>query len=161
MRKAAFAVVLLLAPMQRLTPAIAAQSQALKLYQAIQKQDWKAMFYLTKFSEVGAKGVGTDSDLFAKETKKTIDDDPLARKNLDTLLGGLSNLAVGTPIIKGNRADVPASATLTTAGKKIQYQGVVHLIDDKGVWKWDLAGTDDVGAAINKGLTEMLGKPTK
>jgi hypothetical protein len=128
------------------------------LYQAIQKQDWKTMFYLTKFSEAGTKGVGNDPDGFARGIKQSIDKDPKARKSLDALFGAMSNLAVGTPTIRGKHADVPTSATVTAPDRKVDYKGIAHLIDDNGVWKWDLTATDDVDAATNKGMTELLGK---
>ena len=48
-------------------PASDPKAQALKLYLAIQKQDWKSMYFLTLFSSNVRKQMADDADAFARE----------------------------------------------------------------------------------------------
>jgi hypothetical protein len=135
------------------------KAQALKVYKAIQKQDWRTMYSLTRFSVTLTQKIGTDVDAFIKGIVKGIDDDPAGRKTTDSVLSGLSNLATGEPVINGDRADVPTSATLTLNGRATVFHGVAHMVRDGDTWKWDLTFTDNPGQATEKGLGDLLGKP--
>ena len=167
MRKAQVALMLLLilcltfvglgAPRQDARTEV--KAQALKVFQAIQKQDWRTMYYLTRFSVTLTQRIGSDVDGFIKGITKGIDEDPEGRKTTDNVLNGLSNLATGEPVIKGDRADVPTSSTMTLNGRATVFHGVAHMLRDGNTWKWDLTFTDNPGEATEKGLGDLLGKP--
>ena len=135
------------------------RAQTLKVFQALQKQDWITLTALTRFSVTLGKIISGDTEAYLKGIVEGIDKDPEGRKTVDRVLNGLSEIAVGEPIIKGDRADVPTSSILTIDGKRVPFRGLAHMIKDGDVWKWDLTDSDDPGAVFEKGMGDLLGKP--
>ena len=135
------------------------KAQALKLYLAIQKQDWKSMFVLTLFSPNVRKEMGTDADAFATGVRTGINSEKDGQKTIDDLLNNLSEITVADPVINGDKADVPTSAKLTINGTPVVFKGTAHMIKDKDAWKWDLTFSDDTKAATEQALLALIGKP--
>jgi hypothetical protein len=134
-------------------------AQALKLYLAIQKQDWRSMYLLTLFSEKVRNEMPDDPDAFATGVRAGINGEKDGQKTLDDLLNNLSEIEVAEPVISGDKADVPTSAKLTLNGRMVPFKGVAHMIRYKDVWKWDLSFSDDTRTATEQALLALIGKP--
>src|SRR5881296_765805 len=93
------------------------QTQALKLYLAIQKQDWKSMYLLTLFSDNVRKQMPDDADAFAEDVRRGISSEKDGQKTVSDVLDNLSDLAVGEPLVSGDKADVPTSSKLAINGR--------------------------------------------
>jgi len=135
------------------------KAQALKLYLAIQKQDWRSMYFLTLFSETVRKQMPDDADAFATGVRTGINGQPDGQKTLDDLLNNLSEIEVAEPVVSGNKADVPTSAKFTLNGRVVTFKGTAHMIKDREIWKWDLTFSDDTKAATEQALLALIGKP--
>jgi len=135
------------------------KAQALKLYLAIQKQDWRSMYFLTLFSQTVRNQMPDDADAFATGVRSGINGAPDGQKTLDDLLNNLSEIAVAEPVVNGDKADVPTSAKLTINGRVVTFKGTAHMIRDRDVWKWNLTFSDDTKAATEQALLALIGKP--
>lgn len=136
-----------------------AQSQALKLYRSIQREDWKQLYYLAAFSPNIRKHLGTP-EAFAADVAKGIGQSENA-KIVHQLFSGMKNIVVGKATVTGNKATAPTSSDVTLNGQKVHFKGLARMIKDGGVWKWDLSYTDDVQTATSNAIQELLGKPSK
>ena len=136
-----------------------AKAQALKIYKSIQRQDWKEMFLLSKYSPAAEKAFGSDADLVAVEIRKGIESDPDGKKVLDALTKDMTDITVGEPIITGETAEVPTSSTVKLSGKAVTLRGVAKLIKSGSTWKWNMTSTDDIELATAQAMTDLLGSP--
>ena len=136
----------------------AVQARVLSLMKVFKNADWKGLYSLVEMSpKVKAQLTGADD--FGRDVAKGIrDSDP--KDELGKLLRGLSGLAVGRPIIEKNYAYVPTTCVLTLGDYKGTLLGVAKMVKVDGVWKWDLAFTDDPQAATSKRTEELLGGPS-
>jgi hypothetical protein len=127
--------------------------QARALLQSFNHQDWKALFALCALPE-DQKAL-TDADRFAAHFGKGFDESagPEGKKMLESM----SNVVIGEPAIDGNRATVPTSFTVTVQGKSKDFHGVANLIQDEGVWKWDLSSSHDFEKSIGEQLKQLFG----
>jgi len=135
------------------------KAQTLKLYLAIQKQDWKSMYFLTLFSTNVRKQMPDDADAFAEGVRRGISSDEDGQKTVNDVLDNLSNITVGDPVVSGDKADVPTSARLAINGRVLVFKGIAHMIKDSEVWKWDLTFSDDTKAATEQAMLALIGKP--
>lgn len=134
-----------------------AKAQALKIYNAMQRHDWKAIFQLSAFSPVLAKSLGNDSGAAAKAIGNAVGSDPDGKKVFDAVTKSMSDVAVGEPMIMGDKANVPTTSTAKLDGKDVKFRGLARLIKSDGIWKWDLTSSDDIETATAEALTELLG----
>jgi len=135
------------------------KAEALKLYLAIQKQDWKTMYFLTLFSPNVRKEMPDDADAFATGVRAGINSEKDGQKTIDDLLNNLSEITVLDPVMTADKADVPTSAKLTVNGRTVFFKGTAHMIKDRDVWKWDLTFSDDTKTATEQALLALIGKP--
>jgi hypothetical protein len=136
-----------------------ASTQALALYKAIQKQNWKALYYLAQFSPAIQKQL-PGADEFAKQVAQGVRSSGNAAV-VDTLFKGMKNIRVGTAAVSGNKATVPTAVTVNLNGKVMPFKGLARMIKSNGAWKWDLTGTDDAQKATSVAIQELIGKPVK
>lgn len=137
------------------------ETQALKIYQSLRDQDYKAMYYLLAATEKGKAMFGT-VDQFALDVQKGYDDSfktPEEKTVSDNILKSISDIMIGEPVIAGNKAVVPTSAKITINNKVYTFKGEAFLILDEGVWKLDLTFDEDSEKAMAQRTTELLGKP--
>lgn len=134
-----------------------AKAQALKIYKAMQRHDWKEIFQLSAFSPVLTKSLGSDANAGAKAIGNAVGSDPDGKKVFDAVTKSMSDVAVGEPIIMGDKANVPTTSTAKLDGKDVKFRGLARLIKSGGVWKWDLTSSDDIETATAEALTELLG----
>ena len=135
------------------------KAQALKLYLAIQAQDWKTMYFLTLFSPNVRKEMPDDADAFARGVRTGINSEKDGQKNIDDLLNNLSEITVSDAVVTGDKADVPTSAKFTLNGKTVIFKGTAHMIKDGVEWKWNLTFSDDTKTATEQALLALIGKP--
>ncbi len=143
------------AAIPRATPA----AQALKIYQSVRDQDYRAMYYLLAVTAKGKTGLGTQ-DEFARDMKKGYDDGfktPEEKAASDRFFASLSDIMIGEPVITGNKAVVSTSAKAIVNDQVFSFKGVAYLILDDGAWKLDLTFDEDAGKAMTQRLTELLG----
>jgi hypothetical protein len=133
------------------------ESQALALYTAIHKQNWKALYYLASFSSTVKKSLPSPNK-FASDVQAGIDAGGNAKVVKD-LFSSMRNIRTGKAKITGNHATVPTSADLSVQGKTKHFTGVATMIRDGGVWKWDLSYTDNVEQATAQSLQKLIGTP--
>lgn len=126
----------------------------LAYYTALSRQDWKAVYPLTAFAPE-EREVYKDAPDFAQKMEKQLAVDGPEVQGF-SLLKDLSEIAVGTPTVSGDKADVPTSATLTYQGKPRHFHGVAHMVYQDGGWKFDTSasGTDVTAKAI----AQLLGQ---
>ena len=141
------------------TSAADAKAQALKIYKAIQRQDWKEMFILSKYAPAAEKAFGSDVDAIAADIRKGIESDPEGKKVLDALTKNMADISVGEPTLNGDTAEVPTSSTVKLSGKVVTLRGVAKLIRSGSSWKWDMTFTDDIETATAQAMTDLLGTP--
>jgi hypothetical protein len=144
---------------QDTAPQSDAKAQALKLYLVIQKQDWESLYSLILFSPRMRQGMSGDSGDFAAGIRQGISEND-GQKALRTLFENMSDIAVGEPVVNGDKAEVPTSSKDIISGKTVFFKGTAHMIKDGTVWKWDLSFTDDIGAATSQQLIDLIGKPS-
>ncbi len=136
-------------------------TQALRIYQSIRDQDYRAMYYLLAATEKGKALFGTPEE-FARDVKAGYDGSfktPEEKLASDNLLKSISNIMVGEPVITGNKAVVPTSAKITINNQVYTFKGQAHLIKDDGVWKLDLTFDENSETAMAQRTAELLGKP--
>ena len=134
-------------------------AQAKKLYFAIHKQDWHALYFLAAFSPAVKKQL-KGADKFAADVQKGF----TSSKDSDSvkkLLDSISNIRVGAATIKGSTAQVPTKADIIVGGKKMHFGGIANMINDHGTWKWDLSYTDNVESATAQQIQKLLGGRVK
>lgn len=144
---------------QEQSSAAGPKAQALKLYLVMQKQDWRALYFLIALSPNAKKDLPDDADAFAAGVRKGISDSD-GQKVLDDLFNNMSDIAVGDPVMNGEKADVPTSCKITFNGKQLSFKGDAHMIKDQNIWKWDLTSSDDLQAATSTETQALIGKPT-
>ncbi|HTQ10836.1 MAG TPA: caspase family protein [Fimbriimonadaceae bacterium] len=148
------------APDQPLSPKLDAaecQSQALALYQAMQKQDWKALYHLAAFSPEITK-ILPGEDEFAKQVSDGIDEGG-NRDSTNQLFAAMSDLAVGSATIQGDKATVPTTMVLAINGQTKHFHGVAKMVRSGKTWKWDLTTTNNLEKATTDAMTALIGKP--
>lgn len=128
------------------------KQQALSIYTAIAKQDWKGLYPFLALSEEDLKQM-PDADTFAQKTQQAINSNPVGKMGMEALKG-IKDIQVGEPTINGDKADVPTSATLTFMGQSIKMKGTAHLIQSDGEWKMATGGQQ----AMQVGQ-DLIGKP--
>jgi len=136
-------------------------AQALKLYQSLRDQDYKAMFYLLALTPNG-RATLTSADQFALDVKKGYDSSfktPQEKVDSDKLLASISNIMIGEALVTGNKAAVPTSSDITVNNQVYHFRGVANLILDNGVWKLDLTFDENSEKTMAQRVSEMLGKP--
>jgi hypothetical protein len=143
---------------QDIIPESNPKAQALKLYTVIKNRDWKSMYSLTLFSTNVRQKMPSDPEEFASGMRKGISDSG-GDKTVNDLFNNMSNLAVGEPVVRGDKAAVPTSSTITMNGSTLSFKGTAHMTRDGDLWKWDLTFTDDTQAAVEQELQILLGKP--
>jgi hypothetical protein len=134
------------------------RAQALKLYQVIQKQDWESLYFLVLFAPKLKLEMTGHSKEFAGGVREGIGED--GAKTIDELFNNMSEIAIGEPIIKGNKAEVPTSCRDIVKGKTVFFKGTAHMIKDGEVWKWDLTSSEDIGQATSQELIALIGTPS-
>ncbi len=137
------------------------EAQALKVYQAVRDQDYKAMFYLMALTPKG-KTTLTTADQFATDVRKGYEGSFKTKEEqavTDRLFKSIAGIMVGEPVITDDKAVLPVSAKITANGKTRQFKGEAHMRHDEGVWKFDLTITDDAEQAMAQRITELFGKP--
>jgi hypothetical protein len=152
-----FLAVLLLGTASFASAGSTPESQALALYTAIHKQNWKALYYLAAFSPTIKKSLPTP-DKFASDVQMGIDQGGNAKVVKD-LFDSMKNIRVGKAKITGNKASVPTSADLTVGGTTKHFVGVANMIKEGKVWKWDLSYTNNVEQATSESLQKLIGAP--
>jgi hypothetical protein len=135
-----------------------ARSQALALYRALQKENWRALYYLAAFSPK-IKGTLHGPDQFAADVQKGINQSD-TNGMVHKLFQGMKHIKVGPATVHGNKATAPTSADITFNGQTAHFKGLAKMIKDGGIWKWDLSYTDDVEKATSDSIQELLGKPS-
>lgn len=112
------------------------------------------MYPLTAFAPEEREVYKDAADFAQKMDKQLAVDGPEVQGF--ALLKNLSDIAVGTPAISEDKADVPTSATLTYQNKARHFHGIAHMIYQEGVWKFDttVSGTDVTAKAI----AQLLGQ---
>ncbi len=136
-------------------------AQALKIYQAVRDQDYKAMYYLLAFTPKGRATI-TTPEQFAIDMKKGYDSSfktPEEKAVTDAIFRSISDIMIGEPVITDSNAAVPVSAKITANGRTLTFKGQAHLILDDGVWKLDLTFTEDSEQATSQRISEIFGKP--
>lgn len=139
------------------------KTQALKIYQSLRDQDYKAMYYLLAATERGKATFGT-VDQFARDVQKGYDESfktPEEKAASDNLLKSISDIVIGEPVITGNKAVVPTSAKITVNNQVYTFKGEAFLIRDEGVWKLDLTFDENSEKAMGQRTAELLGKPVQ
>ena len=133
------------------------RTPARNYYTALSRQDWRAMYPLTAFSSE-EKEVYKDADEFTRKMVMQVSVDDAHKEGFD-YLKGLTEISVGTPVVSGDKADVPTSATLLYQGNTMRFHGVAHMLYEDGAWKFDTSasGTDVTAKAI----VELLGHAEK
>ncbi|MGH8049328.1 MAG: hypothetical protein ACREPB_01560 [Arenimonas sp.] len=137
------------------------EAQALKIYQSLRDQDYKAMYYLLAATEKGKATFGT-VEQFALDVQKGYDGSfktPEEKAASDNLLKSISDIMIGEPVITGNKAVVPTSAKITVNSKVYTFKGEAFLIKDDGVWKLDLTFDENSEKAMGQRTAELLGRP--
>ena len=137
----------------------AAKSQALKLYNVFKTRDWKTLYDLIAFSPKIAPTVG-DQDKFVADFQKGLSEKG-GDEALDKLMGNISNIRTGSPILEGDKAYVPTTSVLQIEGQKMRFLGAIKLVKVSSVWKWDLSFSDDLEKATSQRFLELLGAPEK
>lgn len=135
--------------------------QALKFYQSLRDQDYKAMYYLLAVTERGKATFGT-VDEFARDVKKGYDASfatPEEKLASDNLLKSISDIMIGEAVITDNKAVVPTSAKITINNQVYTFKGAAFMIQDQGVWKLDLTFDESPEKAMAQRTSELLGKP--
>lgn len=136
-------------------------AQALRIYQSIRDQDYKAMYFLLAATEKGMALFGTQEE-FAREVKAGYDSSfntPEEKLASDNLLKSISDIMIGEPVITGDKAVVPTSSKITINNKVYTFRGQAFLIKYEGVWKLDLTFDEDSEKAMGQRTAELLGKP--
>ena len=144
---------------QDLEPTSNPRAQALKLYLVIQKQDWEALYSLVLFSPKLRLEMGGQSKEFAAGVRQGINESD-SGKAVKELFDNMSDIAVGEPVINGDKADIPTSSKVILKGRTAFFKGTAHMIRDGQSWKWDLSFTEDVGAATSQQLIALIGTPS-
>ncbi|MEO8001515.1 MAG: hypothetical protein ABI644_06525 [Arenimonas sp.] len=136
-------------------------AQALKLYQSLRDQDYKAIYYLLALTPNG-RATLTNADQFALDVKKGYDSSfktPQEKEDSDKLLASISNIMIGEAVITDNKAAIPTSSDITVNNQIYHFKGVAYLILDDGVWKLDLTFDENSEKTMAQRVSEMLGKP--
>lgn len=136
-------------------------AQALKIYQALRDQDYRALFHLLAFTAKGQATLTTAED-FARDVRAGYDSGfktPEEKAISDRILASISGIMIGEPVITGNKAAIPTSARITVKGQTLTFRGMAHLIKDKGVWKLDLTFDEDSEKTMAQRTGELIGSP--
>lgn len=136
-------------------------AQALKIYQALRDQDYKALFHLLAFTANGQATLTTADD-FARDVRAGYDSGfktPEEKAISDRILTSISEIMIGEPVITGTKAAIPTSAKITVKGQTLTFKGMAHLIQDKGVWKLDLTFDEDSEKTMAQRTGELIGSP--
>ena len=138
------------------------QAQALKVYTVIRDQDWRSLYFLTAVSPPIKKLMPTSPEVYAIQLQQGLEQGPDKGERTKRFLASISGINVGVPIIKGDKAQVPTSATVTFTGTPQVFKGVAHLIKDDGVWKLDLTeanNLEDLQKVTTQQVAALIGKP--
>lgn len=141
------------------TDAADAAAAALKVYQTLQKQDWAGLFYVVSFSPAVQKLMPGDPSEFARQFVNGLNENPEDAAATRKLFDGMSEIRVGTAVVTGNKAAVPASCRITIEGNSLVFNGTANMIKLGGVWRWDMTSSDDPAAATETALNALLGMP--
>lgn len=136
------------------------ETQALRIYQSIRDQDYKAMYYLLAATEKGKATFGT-VDEFARDVKRGYDESFKTQEEkeaTDKMFASIADIMIGEPVITGNKAVVPTSSKITINNEVYTFKGEAHLIQDEGVWKLDLTFDENSEVAMSQRTSELLGK---
>lgn len=145
---------------QDVAPASNPRAQALKLYLVIQKQDWESLYFLVLFSPKLRLEMTGQSKEFAAGVRDGISQGDDHGKAVKELFDNLHDIAVGEPVINGDKADVPTSSKYIVNGRTVFFKGIAHMIRDGQSWKWDLSFSEDVSAATSQQLIALIGTPS-
>lgn len=116
------------------------------------------MYSLSLFSTNVRQKMPSDPEEFASGVRKGISESG-GEKTVNDLFNNMSDLAVGEPVLHGDKAAVPTSSTITMNGRALSFKGTAHMTRDGDLWKWDLTFTDDTKAAVEQELQILVGKP--
>lgn len=136
-------------------------AQALKIYQAVRDQDYRAMFFLLAFTPRD-RATLTSPDKFALDVRKGYDESFKSAKEKaesDALLASISHIKIGNPVISNGRAVIPTASNITINGKAYKFNGTAYLILDDGAWKLDLTIDQSSEKAMAQRISELMGKP--
>ena len=142
------------------------QTQVTHFYDALRAKDWKTMASLTALPEEKAT---PEANSQTDTTNATTPEDPHAKQLLQwfqdqveqsdwgqlmlPLFVDGSEVKVGDPMMNGDKADVPVTATLRLEGEKLDSEGQIGMIKVGGVWKVDLVTKE------RNDLDHLLGQP--
>jgi len=141
-------------------PADEASAQALKVFNAIQKQDRAETYRLSQFSAKLSKTLsGAAVDEFVEGFRQAMAEDKQGANMVNELLSNMTEITAGRAVVNGDKAEVPTSCRITLKGQTLLFKGVAKMIRSGKNWKWDLTSSDDPALVMEQGLTTLVGEP--
>lgn len=141
------------------TDAADAAAAASKVYEVLQKQDWAGLFQLVSFSPALQKQMPNDPNEFARQFVSGLNESAEDAAKTKALFDGMSDIQVGTAVVTGNKAAVPASCRITIGGNSLVFKGTANMIKIGNAWRWDMTSSDDPAVATETALSALLGMP--
>jgi hypothetical protein len=133
--------------------------QAQAIMECLHKEDWKTLYSLFAVTPQ-TRSTLEGADKFAANADEGMHSSSQSSMMLQ-MFRGMSDIKTGVPTINGDKATVPTSCKVRAQGESATFKGVANLVLDDGQWKWDLTGSDDIAAEMNKQTRSIIGNPTE
>jgi hypothetical protein len=136
------------------------ESAAEAILQAFRKHDFERVYYVSEFKDVKRKSASEAKGFALGSTLSLIGKDGDEYRKF---IAYITATKIGKPDYDGNHADVPVTLTYTFEGEKYPVEGVAHLIQRDGFWRFDLTemglltDTPQDEAAFDQAFSDLLG----
>ncbi len=114
--------------------------QAIAVFTAMMKQDWKAVYPLIIVSDELKREAPT-AEIFARGMSVEMQDGMRANQKIaygSEIMKTITDVHADDAIIDGDKADVPIYFWMTKMHMRYEMKGSVRLINESGIWKCDM-----------------------